>query len=135
MASSLTEATLHESVVTLTLNGRVYAPVRAMRDAVKVSGVRGVTAESFNVNRVSDTEVTVKLEFNGNIDADASLTFSVGTDAIEGYSGLALTAQLSGHRVHGIGSSLDPVSINGSNAGGQRCDTHTQRLHLRALYL
>ena len=94
MASSLTEATLHESVVTLTLNGRVYAPVRAMRDAVKVSGVRGVTAESFNVNRVSDTEVTVKLEFNGNIDADATLTFSVGTDAIEGYSGLALTAQL-----------------------------------------
>ena len=93
--SPLTEGTLGGSVVTLTLNGRAYAPVWDIRDAVKVSGVRGVTAESFNVNRVSDTEVTVKLEFNGNIDADATLTFSVGADAITGYSGLALTAQLS----------------------------------------
>ena len=45
-------------------------------------------------NRRSDTGITVKLEFNGNIDTDATLTFSVGADAIEGYTGLGLTAQL-----------------------------------------
>ena len=90
--SPLTEGTLGGSVVTLTLNGRAYAPVWDIRDAVTVSGIAGVTV---SIRRVSDTEVTVKLEFNGNIDADATLTFSVGADAITGYSGLALTAQLS----------------------------------------
>ncbi len=91
-ASPLTEPALNGSVVTLTLNSRDYAPAWEIRDEVKVSGIAGVTADTFN--RVSDSEVTVKLEFNGNIDADATLTFSVGADAIEGYTGLALTAQL-----------------------------------------
>ena len=91
-ASPLTEPTLNGSVVTLTLDGRAYAPVWDIRDAVKISGISGVTVDRFN--RVSDSEVTVKLEFNGNIDTDANLTFSVGADAIEGYSGLTLTAQL-----------------------------------------
>ena len=90
--SPLTEPTLNGSVVTLTLNGRDYAPAWDIRDAVKISGISGVTVDRFN--RVSDSEVTVKLEFNGNIDTDATLTFSVGADAITGYSGLALTAQL-----------------------------------------
>ena len=90
--SPLTERTLNGSVVTLTLNGRDYAPAWDIRDAVKVSGIAGVTADTFN--RVSDTEVTVKLEFSGNIDADATLTFSVEAGAIEGYNGLALAAQL-----------------------------------------
>ena len=90
--SPLTEPTLNGSVVTLTLNGRDYAPAWDIRDAVKISGISGVTVDRFN--RVSDSEVTVKLEFNGNIDTDTTLTFSVGADAIEGYSGLNLTAQL-----------------------------------------
>ena len=90
--SPLTEPTLNGNIVTLTLDGRAYAPARDIRDAVKVSGIAGVAADTFN--RVSDSEVTVKLEFNGNIDADAALTFSVGADAIGGYTGLALTAQL-----------------------------------------
>ena len=91
-ASSLTEATLNESVVTLTLNGRVYAQsVWDIRGAVKVSGIAGVTV---SIRRVNDTEVTVKLEFNGDIDTDSTLTFSVGADAITGYGGPALTAQL-----------------------------------------
>ncbi len=91
-ATPLMESALNGSVVTLTLNGRNYAPAWEIRDAVKVSGIAGVTADTFN--RTRDSEVTVKLEFNGNLDADATLTFSVSADAIEGYTGLALTAQL-----------------------------------------
>ena len=90
----LTEPRLNGSVVTLTLAGRVYAPVWDIRDAVKVSGIAGITIPRHQTDRRSVNEVTVKLEFNGNIDADATLTFSVGADAITGYSGLALSAQL-----------------------------------------
>ena len=90
--SPLTEPTLNGNIVTLTLDGRAYAPAWDIRDAVKVSGIAGVTADRFN--RISDSEVTVKLEFNGNIDANATLAFSIGANAIEGYNGLALTAQL-----------------------------------------
>ena len=58
-----------------------------------VSGIDGVTiADFFGVDRVSDTEVTVELEFTSNIDANGTLTFTVGADAIAGYSGNALTA-------------------------------------------
>ena len=89
----LTEATLHESVVTLTLNGGTYE--RSSWDierALMVSGIDGVTFERWEVERVSDTVVTIELEFNGNIDTDATLTFTVGAGAIAGYSGNALTA-------------------------------------------
>ena len=93
-ASPLTEATLHESVVTLTLSGRTYARIGDIRDAVEISGIEGVTVGTFGVDRVSDTEVTVELEFDGNIDTDATLTFTVGADAIVGYNGSPLTAQI-----------------------------------------
>ena len=93
-SSPLTEPTLNGSVITLTLAGRIYAPEWVIRDAVKVSGIPGVTITRYQTNRRSDTGITVKLEFNGNIDTDATLTFSVGADAIEGYTGLGLTAQL-----------------------------------------
>ena len=94
-AAPLTEATLDEAVVTLTLGGRAYeVSSRDIRDAVKVSGIAGITIPRHQTDRRSVNEVTVKLEFNGNIDADATLTFSVGADAITGYSGLALSAQL-----------------------------------------
>ena len=93
-ASPLTEATLHESVVTLTLSGRTYARSLDIRGAVEVSGIDGVTVATFDIDRVSDTEVTVELEFDGNIDADANLTFTVGADAIVGYNGPSLTAQI-----------------------------------------
>ena len=94
--SPLTETNLHESVVTLTLSGRRFADSEwAIEDAVSVSGIDGVTvASSFGVDRVSDTEVTVELEFAGNIDTDATLTFTVGVGAIAGYNGNALTATL-----------------------------------------
>ena len=93
--SPLTEAALHKSVVTLTLSGGTYArSIRDIRDAVSVSGIDGVTVRTFGVNRVSDTVVTVELEFNGNIDTDAVLTFTVGADAIAEYNGSPLTAQI-----------------------------------------
>ena len=94
-AAPLTEATLHESVVTLTLSGGDYArSIRDIRDAVEVSGIDGVTVGTFGIDRVSDTEITVELEFEDNMDTDATLTFTVGADAIVGYNGPALTAQI-----------------------------------------
>ena len=94
-AAPLTEATLDESVVTLTLSGRKFERWNsAIRPAVSVSGISGVTVRSFDIDRESDTEVTVELTFNGNMNTDGTLTFTVGADAIAGYNGPALTAQV-----------------------------------------
>ena len=91
----LTEATLNESVVTLTLSGRSYErSTFRIRDAVTVSGISGVTVGTFDIDRVSDTEVTVELTFSGDFDTNSTLTFTVGADAIAGYNGPALTAQV-----------------------------------------
>ena len=91
----LTEATLHESVVTLTLNGGTYERSSfTIATAITVSGIDGVTFKSWDVDRVSDTEVTVELIFEGDFDTDATLTFTVGAGAIAGYNGNALTAQV-----------------------------------------
>ena len=91
----LTESTLNESVVTLTLSGRTYERSSyTVGRALTVSGIDGVTFKSYNVDRVSDTEVTVELEFNGNIDTDSMLTFTVGAGAIPNYDGPSLTAQI-----------------------------------------
>ena len=91
----LTEANLNRSTITLTLTGRQFADTFDIRDAVSVSGIDGVTFDDFfDVDRVSDTEVTIELEFAGNIDSDATLTFTIGTEGILGYNGNALTATL-----------------------------------------
>ena len=94
VSQPLTEANLHGSVITLTLSGGTYERSRfAIERAVTLSGIDGVTvAGFFGIDRVSDTVVTIELEFDGNIDADGTLTFTVGADAIAGYSGNALTA-------------------------------------------
>ena len=95
-ASPLTEATLDESVVTLTISGRTFERSSfKIKDAVTVSGIAGVTVGTFGIDRVSDTKVTVELTFDGNINANSTLTFTVGADAIAGYKGPALTAQVS----------------------------------------
>ncbi len=95
-ASPLKEATLDESVVTLTLSGAKYErSIFNIRGAVSVSGISGVTVRSFDIDRESDTEVTVELTFNGNLNADGTLTFTVGAGAIAGYNGPALTDQVS----------------------------------------
>ncbi len=94
-AAPLTEATLHESVVTLTLSGRVYEDSSyTVGRAITVSGIDGVTFRSWDVDRISDTEVTVELTFNGDFDTNATLTFTVSADAIAGYGGSAFTAQI-----------------------------------------
>ena len=91
----LTEATLDGGVVTLTLKGTQYErSIFKIRDSVKVSGIAGVTLPWHGLDRKSDTELTVELDFNGNIDTDGALTFTVGADAIAGYDGPALTAQI-----------------------------------------
>jgi len=84
---NLTEATLDGSIVTLTLSGRVYEEYAFyIEDALTVSGIEGVTVEEYiSVERVSDTEARVKLAFDGDFDTDATLTFTVGADAIAGY--------------------------------------------------
>ncbi len=92
-ASPLTEATLDESVVTLTLSGTKFHRWR-YDDALTVSGIDGATFQRWDVDRISDTEVTVELTFSGNIDTDAMLTFSVSANGIEDYDGPALTAQI-----------------------------------------
>ena len=94
-ASPLTESTLDESVVTLTLNGRTYERSSfRIRDAITVSGIAGVTVGTFGIDRVSDTQVTVEFEFDGNFQTDTHLTFTVDAEAIAGYNGPALTAQI-----------------------------------------
>ena len=95
-ASPLTEDTLDGSVVTLTLSGRTYerSGVR-IRNAVTVSGISGVTVGTFDIDRVSDTQITVELTFSGNISTNSTLTFTVGPGAIAGYDGSALTTQVS----------------------------------------
>ncbi len=91
----LTEVTLNGSVVTITLSGRKYArSIFSIRDAVTVSGIEGVTIGTFGVDRVSDTEITIELEFSGDIDADAILIITVAADALLRYNGPAFTAQL-----------------------------------------
>ena len=92
----LKETTLDGSVVTLTLSGAKYARSRwDIEDAVSVSGISGVTFDSFfDLARVSDTKITIELEFDGDMTTDGTLTFTVGADAIAGYNGPALTAQV-----------------------------------------
>ena len=91
----LTETTLDESVVTLTLSGRTYERSSfRIRNAVTVSGISGVTVGTFDIDRVSDTVVTVELTFGGNIDTNSTLTITVAEGAIANYSGAAFTAQI-----------------------------------------
>ena len=109
----LTETTLHESVVTLTLNGAKYArSIFDISDAVSVSGIDGVTIPWHQPDRKSDTQITIELEFDGNIDSDGTLTFTVGADAIAGYNGTALTAQVpvTGGQESVVASTVAPLT-------------------------
>ena len=92
VSRALAEATLDGSVVTLTLSAAAYEQsVLDIRNAVTVSGITGVT---FNVKRVSSTALAVDLAFDGNIDADGTLTVAVEAGAIASYDGPPLTAQI-----------------------------------------
>ena len=85
-ASPLAETTLHESVITLALSGRKFEDEWDIRNATAISGIEGVTLDKTDVDRVSDTRVTVQLTFCGDFDTDATLTLNMGADAIAGYN-------------------------------------------------
>ena len=114
-AFPLTEANLHGNVVTLTLNGQRFVDEEwAIEYAISVSGIEGVAASSsyFPVERISDTEVTVELEFDGtDFDTDATLAFTVGAEAIVDSIGQGLTALIP---VTAIQNSNATVSITPS---------------------
>ena len=91
----LTATTLNGSVVTLTLSSGAFNHLRSgIRDALTISGITGITYHLTDIDRVSDTVVTIELTFKGNIDKDTILTFTLGADAIEDYNGPALTAEI-----------------------------------------
>ena len=91
----LTATTLNGSVVTLTLSSGAFNHLRSgIRDALTISGITGITYHRTDIDRVSDTVVTIELTFKGNIDKDTILTFTLGADAIEDYNGPALTAEI-----------------------------------------
>ena len=78
-----------------TINGVVYNFLaRHQGGGSWIIEAAGGTAGTFGIERVSDTEVTVELAFNGNIDTDGTLIFTVGADAIAGYNGSVLTAEI-----------------------------------------
>ena len=123
----LTEATLDESVVTLTLSGRAYeGSSYTVGRAITISGIDGVTFKSYDVDRISDTEVTVELTFSGDFDTNATLTFTVSADAIEGYRWLRIHRTDTGHLGFGVIGGFNRRSINRSDAGWKRRNPHTQ---------
>ena len=96
-------------MVTLTLSGGTYERSSfSVARAITVSGIDGVTFRWWDVDRISDTEITVELTFNGDFDTDATLTVTVGAGAIAGYGGSAFTAQ--DIRQRGVQESL--VALN-----------------------
>ena len=95
-SSTLTEANLHEAVVTLTLTGKVFEEHElSVARRLSVSGINGVTFDTWDVELVSDTEVSIELTYDGNITTAGTLTFTVGAAAIQNYTGSALTATVS----------------------------------------
>ena len=85
----LTEATLDGSVVTLTLEGRTFEKDLRGHLAIQQSSVRIGTIES-----VSDTQVRVQLQFNGNFDRNTNLAFFLQSTGIKNYQGSNLRAEI-----------------------------------------
>ena len=90
----LTAITLNGSVVTLTLSSGEFDRRTRIRDAVTISGITGITFRWSDIEDVSDTEVRIKLTFDGTIEADTTLTVTVGSGAIKDFTGPAQTAQI-----------------------------------------
>ena len=90
----LTVATLNGDAVTLKLSSGKFAFRTDIRDALTISGITGITFHWTDIDRVSATEITVKLTFTGSINKDTKLIFTLGPGAIENYNGPALTAEI-----------------------------------------
>ena len=99
-ASPLTDMTLDGGIVTLTLSGGVFvfSPLD-IKDAIMISGMRGITFELGDIDRLSNSEIAIKLTFEGLVYTEAvsftTLTFNVGAVAIKDYEGPTVTAQIS----------------------------------------
>ncbi len=118
-AAPLTESALHGGIITLNLSGGTFERSKfTVRDAITLTGISGVTVDTFGVDRVSDTQVTVELEFDGNMTSDSNLTISLGADAIKDYDGAALTAQIAvsafNESVTASPSTLTEATLDGS---------------------
>lgn len=122
----LTEATLHKSVVTLTLRGGTYEQsTSAIKKALKVSGVKGIAIKPSEVKRVSNTKVKVQLIFSGDFDKHAILTFTLRAGAIAGYNGPALTVDV---RVPAVKESLNVSTRSSLTEGNLHGNTVTLTL-------
>ena len=88
----LSAVTLNGGVVTLTLSSGAFES--SISRALRISGITGITFNRRDVSRVSGTEVTVKLTFDGNIEQDSILTFTLGAGAFKDYNGPPLTAEI-----------------------------------------
>ena len=87
--------TLDGSVVTLTLSSGAFGFSRSdIEDALTISGITGITFDWTDIDRVSDTEITIKLTFAGSISTNSTLTFTLGPGGIRNYNGSALTTEL-----------------------------------------
>ena len=101
-ASELTEATLGNGTVTLTLNNDAFEQdisyeqdITTITDAVTVSGIEGVTLDTLSMQRISDTEIRFELDFDGtDFDTDGTLTFTIASGAIADYTGEDFTAEV-----------------------------------------
>ncbi len=91
----LTGTTLDGSVVTLKLSNGVFIyGTLDIQDDITISGITGVTFDWYDIEQVSNTEVRIKLTFNGEINKNTTLTFTVGPGAIENYNLSAFTAEI-----------------------------------------
>ena len=98
-SSPLTAATLDKSAVTLALGSGSFKSLYDTKKSLRISGIPGISVGSHDIRKLSDTAVTIRLGFNGHIDKDSILTFTVDADAFEYYSGKsyrgpALTAEI-----------------------------------------
>ena len=101
-SSPLTTVTLNGGSVTLRLTIGAYADEWTASRNIQVSGIKGVslryrTFPTEAVTRISDTEITINLAFDGSIDdikKDANLIFTIEQGAINGYNGPALIAEI-----------------------------------------
>ena len=81
--------------VTLRLSGGAFANRSAILDALTISGLTDISYDrTFGLRRLSDSVVTIELEFNDNLEMDSVLTFTIGVDGIKDYNGPALTAEI-----------------------------------------
>ncbi len=92
-ALPLSELSVKERVVTLTLFGLIYESDYRFGDSIAVDGFIDVGTFEYSVHRVSDTQIVVR--FHGSFDAyDGMLNFIVKSSGIAEYEGPPLSVQL-----------------------------------------